>query len=122
MAGAAAARARWTVALVLVLTALLGALAVPRLGIDTGTDDMIDADVPFRQNEIAFERAFPHLVDLLVIVVDGATAADAERMADALARRLAAEPALFGAVRRPDSLPFLEDSGVLYLPLATVAD
>ncbi len=122
VAAAAADRARVTVALVLVLTALLGALAVPRLGIDTGTDEMIAAEVPFRRNEIAFERAFPQLTHLLVVVVDGRTADDAERAAAGLADALAQMPTLFASVRRPDALPFLETSGALYLPLETVAE
>lgn len=121
VAGACATRARITIVVTLAMTALLAAFAVPRLGIDTGTEAMIDPGVPFRRNELAFDAAFPQLADMLVIVVDATTPADAEWAAAALAHGLTARTELFTAVRRPDTLPFLETAGVLYLPTDVVA-
>lgn len=122
LAAACARRAPWVVAAALLVTGLLAGFAIPRLGVDTGTETMIDADVPFRRNEIAFSAAFPHAADLIVVVVDAPAPAAAEAAAARIAEALAARAERFEAVRRPDTLPFIESAGVLYLPRAAVAD
>lgn len=121
LAAACARHARWVVAGVLVATVLLGWLAVTRLDVDTGTETMIDADVPFRRNEIAYATAFPQAADQIVVVIDAGRPADAETAAERIAAALAARTDRFAAVRRPDALSLHEAAGVLYLPRASVA-
>jgi hopanoid biosynthesis associated RND transporter like protein HpnN len=121
LTAACARHARWVVAGVLVATVLLGWLAVTRLDVDTGTETMIDADVPFRRNEIAYATAFPQAADQIVVVVDAGRPADAENAAERIAVALAARTDRFAAVRRPDALPFDNATGVLFLPRASVA-
>jgi hopanoid biosynthesis associated RND transporter like protein HpnN len=94
--------------------------AAGHLAFDTDTGKLIDARVPWRQREIAFDRAFPQTTDLLAIVVDGATADLAEDATAALAQRLAAQPKLFKTVRRPDGGEFFQKNGLLFLPVAEV--
>ena len=96
--------------------------AADHLAFDTNTAKLIDSRVPWRQREIAFDRAFPGNVDLLAIVIDGATPELAEDATAALAKRLAAEPQLFKTVRRPDGGPFFEKNGLLFLPVHDVQE
>ena len=66
---------------------------------------------------LALDRAFPQNDNLLVIVIDGATADLADRAARRLAERLRAEPELFRYVRQPDGGAFFERNGLLFLPV-----
>lgn len=104
------------VAGIVLLLALLAALAVWRyLGVDTDTDHLFAARLPWRQQEIAFARAFPQTSDLLVVVIDSPIPEAAEATAAALARELAADPAHFRSVRRPDADPYFDREGLLFL-------
>ncbi|WP_448190985.1 MMPL family transporter [Azospirillum sp. sgz301742] len=113
-------RAGLVVALALIATVLLGAVAGTRLGMDTDVDKLIAADLPWRQREIAYDRLFPQYVNLLAVVVDGRTPELADAAAARLAERLRARPDLFLSVRRPDAGPFFERNGVLFLPVEEV--
>jgi len=113
----ACARHPWIVlAAALMLVAGSCWLVAARLGMSTSTDAMIASDVPFRQAEIAFDRAFPQFIDPLVVVVDAPDGQAAEKAADALLARLQADPALFPHVARPDGDPALKRNGLLFLP------
>src|SRR5271170_6850683 len=96
--------------------------ASDHLAFDTDTAKLIDARVPWRQRELAFDRAFPQTVNLLAIVIDGATPDLAEDATAALAQRLAAQPQLFKTVRRPDGGTFFQQNGLLFLPVHDVQE
>ena len=65
-------RAARIVSAVAVLSTVLVAFYVgTNFSINTNTDDMLSADLPFRQNSIALMEAFPQLTDNIVIVIDG---------------------------------------------------
>ncbi len=111
-----AARRPLTVLLAALLVTLLTLWAVvSHLGIDTSTEDMISAEVPFRQNDIAFKAAFPELAGLLVAVIDGDTVEQAEGAAATLVERMRGRPDLFSRVIWPSGLPYLRQNGLLFL-------
>ena len=85
------------------------------LGLDTDTADMISADPQWRQTWIEIKEAFPHLVDTVLIVVDGETPDLADRASRFLAAALEAEHTLVEWAIRPDALPFFERNALLYL-------
>ncbi|SME93295.1 hypothetical protein SAMN06265365_101576 [Tistlia consotensis] len=85
------------------------------LGIDTSTDDMISAEVPFRQHDIAFDKAFPQLRGLLVAVIDAPTPEQADAAASTLVGRMRQHPELFSQVFWPAGLPYLRQNGLLFL-------
>ncbi|MCW2573642.1 MAG: Hopanoid biosynthesis-associated transporter HpnN, partial [Frankiales bacterium] len=91
--------------------------AVTHFSINTDTGKLISADLPWRQREIAFDRAFPQRSELIAIVIDGQTPEIAERAAATLTQRLAADRANFEHVWRPDGGAFFERNGLLFLPL-----
>ena len=103
------------------IAALSGWLAVARLGVTTDTDELFAASLPWRQRELAFDRAFPQFNDLLVAVVDAAIPEQAEQTADALAQALSHDTARLRSVRRPDSSPYLDANGLLFLDEKTLA-
>jgi hypothetical protein len=120
---AACARRPW---LVIVIAAALAAGALSytagHIAIDTDSTKLIAADVAWRQREMAFDAAFPQRVDLIAVVVDGATPELAEQATAALALRLSGQRAFFRAVWRPDGGPFFDRAGLLFESPAELAE
>ncbi len=112
-----------TVLLAGLLLAVLAAWAgVARLGVTTDTDGLFSASLPWRQRQIAWDRAFPQFRDLLVAVVDAPLPEEADATAAALAQALAADPAHFSGVQRPDASPYFDRNGLLFLDAKPLAD
>ena len=114
-------RAALLVLAVLGLTAAALGYAVAHLRIDTSTDDMISAEVPFRQNALAFGRAFPELKDPIVAVIDGSTPERVEQSAVALAGALRADSEHFVTADAEADDPFFAEHGLLYLQVDKLA-
>src|SRR5918996_4975646 len=95
---AVAPRPRFVVlAAVLLATAGL-AYTLANLRIDTDTTDMISAEVPFRQHDIAFSHAFPEFTNPIVAVIEGSAPERVQSAASALAAALRADHEHFTAV------------------------
>jgi hopanoid biosynthesis associated RND transporter like protein HpnN len=105
--------------LVLLLSLLVGLLScwvvATRFALNTDVVALFPQDLPWRQTEVAMDRAFPQRVDLIAVVVDGATPDVAERAAASLAQALVARPALIRSVSRPDADPFFRRNALLFL-------
>jgi uncharacterized protein len=110
-------RHAWPVVLAFALLALLCiGFAWRHLGIDSDTDHLFAASLPWRQQEIAMDREFPQFNDVLVAVVRGATPEESDQTAADLARALEADTGHFRMVTRPDADPFFRHQGLLLLP------
>ena len=107
--------ARWILLSVLVSTGAVAWYAATHLTFDTDPINLLAPQLPFRQLQTEFDRAFPELADLIVVVVDGPSVAEAERAANELAARLRETPELFHSVYQPGQGPFFEHHGLLYL-------
>jgi len=105
--------------IVLLATVVLTAAAVVYLGghfnMTADTARLISPKLEWRHREIVFEKAFPQLQNLTMIVVDGATPELADDGAQRLAVALQERPDLFHNVRRPDGGPFFERNGLMLL-------
>ena len=113
--GAVVARP-WTVVLAaLLLAGICLAYTLATLRIDTDTTDMIAADVPFRQHDRAFARAFPAFSHPIVAVIEGPVPERVQIAATALADALRADSEHFSAVDYAAGLPFFAEHGLLYL-------
>lgn len=112
--------------LVLALSLLVGLLScwvvATRFALNTDVAALFPQDLPWRQTEVAMDRAFPQRVDLIAVVVDGATPDLADRAAARLAEALAARPDLFRSVTRPDADPFFRRSALLFLEEAELRE
>lgn len=94
--------------------------AFTHFAMNTDTAALISADLPWRQGEIAYGKAFPQQEDLIAIVIDGRTPELAERAAALLSDRLSGRTNLFRTVRRPDGGPFFDRNGLMYLSTGEV--
>ena len=97
------------------LAVFAGWYADRHLGINTDTDDMFAASLPWRQRAELFKSLFPQFRDLLVAVIDAKEPEESEATATALAERLAEDHLHFLSVSRPDASPFLKQEGMLFL-------
>ena len=84
--------------------------------IDTDINDLLSAKLPWRQQEIAFQTAFPQTVDLILVDVGAPTPEAAEAAARELQQGLANKPDLFRSVRDELDSPFFRRNGLLFLP------
>ena len=107
--------AGWVVTGAILSSAVLFYYTTTHLYLDTDTTKMLDPNLPYRQLGVEFDRAFPQLDDLIVVVVESDTAERAEDVADELAGRLRKEPALYQSIYQPGKGPYFDQNGLLYL-------
>jgi uncharacterized protein len=112
----ASRRHAWTVVLAGILLAAGSAFyASHHLGVNTDTDQMFSASLPWRQRAMALDRAFPQFQGLLVAVIDAKVPEEAEETARDLTHALAADHTDFSMVSQPGSSPYLTREGLLFL-------
>src|SRR5262245_27680200 len=100
-------RYAWIVVLLALALAGAGAAyAVLHFRMDTNSDNLVSPLAPWRQEVARYDAAFPQQNNLIVIVVDGATAERADEAARLLTQALAADRELFTSARQPDGGPF----------------
>jgi hopanoid biosynthesis associated RND transporter like protein HpnN len=99
----------------LALAAASGQYAVTHFALNTDSSQLISTRLPWRQRELAIDRAFPQRTDLIVIVIDAASPEGADQAAEALARALNGEPEYFQFVHRPDDNRLFQRQGLLFL-------
>jgi hopanoid biosynthesis associated RND transporter like protein HpnN len=110
-------RHAWSViALATVLALVFGGYAARHFAIDTDINRLISPDLPWRQQEIAFARAFPQRNGTIFAVVDAPTSELASQAGTALAERLSPQKALFQTVDEPQNSPLFVRDGLLFLP------
>ena len=116
-------RYAWQVVLVgALLAGASGVYASRHLGINTDTDQMFDASLPWRQHAMALDRDFPQFQGLLVAVIDADVPEQADATAQALTQALSDDHAHFTMVRRPDASPYLRKEGLLLLSTTQLTD
>lgn len=98
-----------------VLTVACLSYASHHLGIDTDTDHLFAASLPWRQQEVALDREFPQFNDVLVAVVRGATPEETDEAAAELAQIVRADSKHFRDATQPDADPFFRREGLLLL-------
>jgi uncharacterized protein len=89
---------------------------------DSRSEDLISANVPWRQREAAFDRAFPQRNNLTLVVIDGVTPERTQEAAAALRKALMQRPDIFPVVRDIQGEPFFAKNGLLYLPVNDVRE
>ena len=119
----ASRRHAWTVVLAGILLAIgSGLYASHYLGVNTDTDQMFSASLPWRQRAMALDRAFPQSQGLLVAVIDANVPEAAEETARDLTRALAADHTDFSMVSQPGSSPYLSKEALLFLSTPELTD
>ncbi|HYK79367.1 MAG TPA: MMPL family transporter, partial [Micropepsaceae bacterium] len=87
---------------------------------DSNAEDLISAEVPWRQYQAEFDRAFPQRNNLTVVVIDGVTPERTQQAAAALEKALAGQPKQFPIVRDIQGDAFFAKNGLLFLPAEDV--
>ena len=100
----------------LALTAAAVVYLARNFAMTAETSQLISPKLEWRKRGIEFDKAFPQLQNLTMIVVDGATPELADDGAKRLALALQSRPDLFHNVRQPDGGRFFERNGLLLLP------
>src|SRR5438477_13208515 len=90
---------RTVIAISVLLTALSGLYSAHNFSINTDVNRLISPDLPWRQRELAIERAFSHRNEAILAVVESPTSELATQASIALAAKLAEDSKLFPSVR-----------------------
>ena len=113
----------WLVILAFVLAAILSAGYLARhFAITTDSKELLSSSLPWRQQEIMLDQAFPQSTNLIIAVVDGATPEAADDAADALVNALSPRTNVIRSIRRPDGGEFFARNGILFLSVDEVRD
>jgi hopanoid biosynthesis associated RND transporter like protein HpnN len=101
------------IAVALVLTVASSWYAATHFSMTTDINKLISTDIPWRQREMAFEKAFPQY-ELIVAVVEAPTPELVAEASDALAGRLSPQKDLFRSIQQPQGGAFFAQNGLLF--------
>ena len=101
------------IAVALVLTVASSWYAATHFSMTTDINKLISTDMPWRQREMAFERAFPQY-ELIVAVIEAPTPELVAEASDALTARLSPRKDLFRSIQQPQGGAFFEQNGFLF--------
>jgi hypothetical protein len=114
-------RYAWPVILSFLLLAAVSATYFTRnFAITTDSKKLLSSSLPWRQQEMMLNNAFPQRVDQIIAVIDATTPEAADDAADALVNGLASRSDVIRSVSRPDGGEFFERNGILLLSLDEV--
>jgi len=102
------------------LAVIAGIYASHNFAISTDVNKLISENLPWRQRELAYEKAFPGRNDLIIAVVEAATPELAAQASAALEQKLIPQKDKFTSVVRPADTPFFQNNGLLFLSTAEV--
>jgi uncharacterized protein len=99
------------------LLALVTAIyAAGHFAIDADVNKLISKELPWRQREVAFEKAFPPKEATILAVVDAPTTELATQATAALIRKLSDQKNHFHSIFEAGGGPFFQKNGLLFLP------
>jgi hopanoid biosynthesis associated RND transporter like protein HpnN len=108
-------RHHWTVvAVALILATASGVYAVRNFAISTDINRLISPDLPWRQREAAYEKAFPGPFTSILVVVDAPTPELAAEATHSLTQRLSQQSNTIHSAQQLDGGPFLAKNGLLF--------
>src|SRR6202022_3752543 len=114
-------RYAWPVILSFLLLAVVSTIYFTRhFAITPDSKKPLSSSLPWRQQEMMLNTAFPQRIDQIIAVVDATTPEAADDAADALVNALSPRSDVIRAVSRPDGGEFFERNGILFLSLDEV--
>ena len=112
-------RHAWLTIIVSTLLGIASAIyAAQHFGINTDINTLISPDLPWRQRELAFEKAFPQHLRSILVVVEAPTPELTTQSTAALFDKLSSNKELFQAISQPGGGEFFRRNGLLFLPVA----
>ena len=105
-----------------VLAACCIGLGTTHLSMTTDIGELFSMSLPWKQREAALKRDFPQFSNLIVAVIDADIPEEADATASGLAAALSKDHTHFLSVRQPESSPYLNQEGLLFLPPPQLQD
>ena len=104
----------WPVIAVSILLAVVSSwYAATHFAMTTDVNQLISPNIPWRQREAAFEKAFPQF-ELIVAVIDAPTPELVDEATSALVQRLSQQKDLFHSIQQPKGGAFFAQNGLLF--------
>ncbi len=114
---------RWlTVTVAVLVASLAGIYAAAHFALNTDIDKLFSPNLSWRQDEIAFQRAFPNQEQLILAVIDAPTSELAETAADELTQRLKERHDVIRDAFEQGGGRFFRRNGLLFLPEPKLAE
>jgi hopanoid biosynthesis associated RND transporter like protein HpnN len=88
--------------------------------ITSDSNKLMSSSLPWRQQELMLDRAFPQRIDRIVAVIDATTPEAADNAADALVQELSWRSDVIRTISRADGGEFFERNGILFRSLDEV--
>src|SRR5499427_6592459 len=88
--------------------------------ITSDSNKLMSSSLPWRQQEVMLDLAFPQRIDRIVAVVDATTPEAADDAADALVHELSSRTDVIRTISRIDGGEFFERNGILFRTLDEV--
>ena len=99
----------------LLVTIVSAGYLVRHFAITTDSNKLLSSSLPWRQQEIMLDRAFPQRIDQIIAVIDATTPEAADEAADALVKDLSSRSDVIRTVTQPDGGEFFARNGILFL-------
>lgn len=115
-----AAKKRVVLAAGLALALAAGVYTAKHFAISTDLSQLISPNLPWRQREIALNKAFPQRTDLILAVLDAPSPDLANQAARRLVKALTAQKKFFHSARSLEASEFFRREGLLFLPTKEV--
>ena len=114
-------RYAWLVILSFLLVAIASAsYFTGHFVITSDTNKLISSSLPWRQQEVMLDLAFPHRVDRIVTVIEATTPEAADSAADALVNELSPRSDVIRTISQVEGSEFFERNGILFRSLDEV--
>ena len=108
------ARFAWPVIGAAILLAIVSSwYAATHFAMTTDINKLISTNIPWREREAAFEKAFPQY-ELIVAVIDAPTPELGQEATEALVQRLSHQNDLFRSIQQPKDGAFFQQNGFLF--------
>ena len=104
----------------LLLAIVAASFLASHFAITTDSKELLSSSLPWRQQEIMLDKAFPQSTNQIIAVVDATTPEAADEAADALVNDLSPRSDVIRSIRRPDGGEFFARNGVLFLSVDEV--
>jgi hopanoid biosynthesis associated RND transporter like protein HpnN len=108
--------AGWVIAAAILIAIGSSWYAGAHFSVNTDINQLLSANSPGRQRELAFEKAFPQF-DITLAVVEAPTPELVQEASAALVAKLSTEKNFFVSVEEQQGSPFFAQNGLLFLPV-----
>jgi hopanoid biosynthesis associated RND transporter like protein HpnN len=108
------------IAAAILLTLVSSWYAATHFAMTTDVNRLISPNIPWRQREAAFEKAFPQY-EMIVAVINAPTPELVDEATNALVQRLSQQKDLFHSIEQPKGGSFFAQNGLLFETAADLA-